>query len=184
MLYEVGVYWTESIVLWGKDVVGVEILDDWIVTARLTLPEAQERMVVVHSTIGEDAAGQRGYTSITLFALHSTDERQALLGLQPLDDLTPAEQQRLRAWFVTQHWPSWARAELAVRSRLGVHDPLITLTEAAKQTMVPMPTLQTAAAQDRLPTIHVAGRQLVYVTTIAEAYERGQLHFARGRPRR
>ena len=185
VLQEVVVYWSESMLLRGADVLDVALLEDWIVVARLTLLESQERMVLAHVTITEDALGQRAYTSLTLFALHpAKDERQALLGLLPLDELTPQEQQHLRTWLITQHWQSWARAEIAVRSRLGVHEPLITLTEAAKQTMVPMPTLQTAAAQDRLPTIEVAGRHLVYVTTIAEAYERGHLHFVRGRPRR
>jgi len=97
--------------------------------------------------------------------------------------LTPAEQQILRNWLIGRHWPAWARAARSVRTLLGETEAPIALAEAARQWMLPLATLSGAALAERLPTIRVGDRHLIYSATIGEALGRGVLQPQRGRPR-
>lgn len=104
--------------------------------------------------------------------------------LHPLTELTAPEQGALRTALVRQSWSAWARAPHHVRAFLGCAEPPVLLADAARQLALPLPTLANAATVDRLPTIRVGDRQLIYLATITEAQERGLLHAQRGRPRR
>ena len=69
----------------------------------------------------------------------------------------------------------WARATLPVGALLGAPEPPLLL---------PLATLTSVVAQERLPTLRVGDRHLVYQATIAEAQARGLLLDQRGRPAR
>jgi hypothetical protein len=121
-----------------------------------------------------------------MFALRSdsTSNTGVLDALQPVLDLSKEEQHTLQTWLMHRRWPAWARAALPVRALLGEPAPPILLAEAARAWMLPLATLTTAVAQERLPTIQCGDRHLVYQSTIREAQERGLLHHGRGRPSR
>lgn len=160
-------------------------LDGWTLTIGV-LDETQPRMLVVHITVTEDQVGVTAYSGLTILAL----ERESVLRTgtidltQPVLTLRPSEQWVLREWLIERHWPAWARAALSVRAVLGDTEPPIPLAEAARQWRLPLGTLSGAALAERLPTIHVGDRHLVYRTTIGEAQQRGLLQPQRGRPRR
>ncbi len=101
----------------------------------------------------------------------------------PLLTLPTSAQQILRDWLIARRWPAWARAALSVRTLLGTTEAPIALAEAARQWMLPLPTLSGAAVAERLPTIHIGDRHLIYPATIGEALQRGVLQPQRGRPR-
>jgi Na+-translocating ferredoxin:NAD+ oxidoreductase RnfD subunit len=144
------------------------------------------RQLLAHIVVTEDAEHDDAYTALMLFAVQfdSTSQTGQIDVLQPVVQLTSVEQRALRTWLITQRWRAWARAALPVRALLGELAPPVLLAEAARQWMVPLATLTTAVAQDRLPAIHVGDRHLVYPSTIAEAQARGLLRHQRGRPSR
>jgi Na+-translocating ferredoxin:NAD+ oxidoreductase RnfD subunit len=144
------------------------------------------RQLLAHVVVTEDAAHDDAYTALILFAVQfdSISHTGQIDMLQPVLQPTPVEQRALRTWLITQRWRAWARAALPVRALLGEVTPPVLLAEAARQWMVPLATLTTAVAQDRLPAIHVGDRHLVYPSTIAEAQARGLLRHQRGRPSR
>ena len=146
---------------------------------------AEPRSLLVHVGLDETDAGQDMYMVLVVQALRlSESESQAHINLLPLLELTSLEQQIIRAWLIGRRWPAWARATQSVRGLLGVSDMPVLLANAARQLWMPLTTLQSAAADDRLPTIRIAGRHLVYLDTILEAQQRGLLHAERGRPQR
>jgi len=147
---------------------------------------AVPRQMLAHVGITEDAEHDTAITALMLFAaqLDSISHTGRVDVLQPLVQLRQLEQRALRSWLIKQHWRAWARAALPVRTLLGEMAPPMLLAEAAREWMMPLATLTTAVAQDRLPTIHVGDRHLIYATTVAEAQTRGLLHQQRGRPSR
>ena len=148
-------------------------------------PPLPPRQLLVHVLVSEDERHADAYSALTAVALRL--DRPARVGqtdLQPTLALTAAEQHTLRAWLIGRRWPAWARAAISVRALLGDPAPPMLLAEAAREWMIPLATLTSAAAHDRLPTIRVGDRQLIYSATIAEAQRRGLLHLQRGRPRR
>ena len=166
-------YWLDSILVRNSDISDMSLLADWTLAATFTMPSSATRALLVHVETDEDVEGHAAYCGLTALACQMVDaERHALISLTPLLDLAPGEQQSLRLWLIARHWPAWARAALPMRSRLGFPDPPVSLSEAARQTMLSLPTVQSAAAEDRLPTLGTSGRQLIYIATIAEAHER------------
>jgi hypothetical protein len=153
------------------------------VTTDLILPP---RAVLVHILADEGHDHRDAFRSLTCFALQLDREHTTgRVGLhQPILDLTITEQAALRSWLISQRWPAWARADHTVRKMLGMHEALVLLAEAARNAMIPLPTLAKAAQEERLPTIRAGDRQLVYLSTIREAQERKLLHHVPGRPRR
>jgi len=77
-------------------------------------------------------------------------------------------------------WPAWARADQSVRQLLGIPDAPVLLAEVSRHCMIPIQTLAKTALEERLPTIRVGDRQLIYLTTIAEAQQRRRLHHTLG----
>lgn len=144
------------------------------------------RALLVHIVVDEDQDHHEAYRSMLCFALHLDSARATgqVNMLQPILDLDPDEQAPIRAWLIARRWPAWARADPLVRQLLGIPDPPILLAEAARHWMIPIQTLARAAREERLPTIRAGDRQLVYLTTIHEAQQRGLLHHTVGRPRR
>ena len=142
-------------------------------------------MLLAHVTVTEDRASCAAYSGLTILALQGDPaQRTSLIDLaRPLLTLHASEQQMLRDWLISRRWPAWARAALSVRTLLGAAEAPIALAEAARQWMLPLATLSGAAVAERLPTIHVGDRHLIYPTTIGEALGRGMLQPQRGRPR-
>jgi len=177
--------WVESVLVIGDQIMDAAELDGWALTVGI-VDDTQPRMLVVHVTVTEDQAGVTAYSGITIFALAGDSAlRSGTIDLtQPVLTLQPAEQQLLREWLIGHRWPGWARAALSVRVMLGATEPPIALAEAARQWMLPLATLSGAAVAERLPTIRVGDRHLVYSATIGEAQQRGLLQPQRGRPRR
>ena len=177
--------WVESVLVIDNQIVDAAELDGWRLTVG-ALEESQARILVAHVTVTEDQAGVATYSGITILAL--VRERALHTGTldltQPVLTLRPGEQQVVREWLIGQRWAAWARAALIVRAMLGATDPPIALAEAARQWMLPLPTLSGAALAERLPTIRAGDRHLIYSATIAEAQQRGILQGQRGRPRR
>jgi hypothetical protein len=137
-------------------------------------------------TQSEDAAFHLAYTGVVAYALTLSTDRQPIgVDLRhPLTTLPPTAQTTLRAWLYEASWGAWARAPQHVRALLGQGAAPVLLAEAARQSGIPLPTLANAAGTDRLPTIRVGDRHLIYLATVGEAQERQLLHHQRGRPHR
>jgi hypothetical protein len=176
--------WVESILAAGDQIVDAAELDGWALTVDACDPAAPH-MLLAHVTVTEDHASCAAYSGLTMLALQGDPAlRTGAIDLaRPLLVLTRAEQQALRTWLIAQRWPAWARAALSVRTLLGETEAPIALAEAARQWMLPLPTLSGAARAERLPTIRVGDRHLIYSVTIGEALGRGVLQPQRGRPR-
>jgi hypothetical protein len=176
--------WVESILAAGDQIVDAAELDGWALTVG-TCDPAVPRMLLAHVTVTEDRASCAAYSALTILALQGNPaQRTSLIDLaRPLLTLHGAEQQTLRDWLISRRWPAWARAALTVRTMLGDGAPPIALAEAARQWMLPLATLSGAALAERLPTIRVGDRHLIYLATIGEALQRGMLQPQRGRPR-
>jgi hypothetical protein len=177
--------WTESVLVVGDQIVDAAELDGWHLSAGAS-DAAQPRMLLAHLILSEDTFGRAAYSALTLLEVQGdTAARTGAIDLaRPLLAPLPAEQQTLRPWLIERNWPAWARAALSVRALLGAAESPILLAEAARHWMLPFATLSGAAVAERLPTIRVGDRHLVYSATIGEAIERGVLQSQRGRPRR
>jgi hypothetical protein len=177
--------WVESVLVINDQITDVAELDGWGLTIG-ALDETQPRILLAHITVTEDHAGVAAYSGVTILAIAGDSaSRAGTIDLtQPVLSLQPAEQLLLREWLIAHRWIAWARAALSVRAMLGAIEPPIALAEAARQWMVPLPTLSGAALAERLPTIRAGDRHLVYSATIGEAQQRGLLLLQRGRPRR
>jgi hypothetical protein len=177
--------WVLSLIVDGEVIHDAADLEPFQLTVA-SISHPAPRQLLAHVVVTEDAKHDDAYTELMMFAAQfdSTSHVGQIDVLQPVLQLTSVEQHALRAWLIAQRWRAWARAALPVRALLGEVAPPILLAEAARQWMVPLATLTTAVAQDRLPTIHVGDRHLVYTSTIAEAQARGLLHQQRGRPSR
>ena len=175
----------ESVLVVGDQVMDAADLVDWQLTVASSVATAP-RQLLAHMVVTEDAQYRDAYSSLTVFALYcaTTEHSGVIDALRPILDLTSDEQQALCTWLIGRRWPAWARATLPVRALLGELAPPVLLAEAARAWMLPLATLTTAVAQERLPTIQCGDRHLVYLSTIAEAQERGLLHHGRGRPSR
>ena len=169
----------------GDQLVDAAELDGWALTVG-TCDVAAPRMLLAHVTITEDHVSVAAYRGLTILALQGDPAlRTGAIDLAgPLLMVAPAEQQALRTWLITKHWPAWARAAFSVRAMLGDAEAPIALAQAARQWMLPLATLSGAALAERLPTIRVGDRHLVYSATIGEAQQRGVLQPQRGRPSR
>lgn len=134
----------------------------------------------------EDSAYRFAYVALTCYGVSLGGNGLVDLVdlMQPLTTLTSAEQVSLRELLVRRSWPAWARAPQHLRALLGRSEPPLLLADAARQLNIPLPTLANAAGRERLPTIRVGDRNLVYYETVIEAQERGQIHMQRGRPPR
>ncbi|PDV98964.1 hypothetical protein A9Q02_14020 [Candidatus Chloroploca asiatica] len=148
-------------------------------------PDAPRGLFVTLVSV-EDAAYDLAYAAVICGALHldAAQRPVAVDLLHPLTTLTLVEQATLRNHLIQQAWRAWARAPHHVRTLLGCPAAPLRLADAARQLGYPLPTLAKAAAEDRLPTIHVGDRHLVYLATVTEAHDRGLLHDQRGRPPR
>lgn len=177
--------WVESVLVIDDQIVDAAELGGWALTVG-ALDETQPRMLLAHVTVTEDQVGVTAYSSVTILALvEESALRSGTIDLtQPVLTLRPSEQQVMREWLISRHWPAWARAALSVRTLLGEAEPPVLLAEAARQWMLPLPTLSGAAVAERLPTIRVGDRHLIYTATIDEAQQRGMLLPGRGRPQR
>lgn len=146
-------------------------------------PEQRQGLLTTILSV-EDERYQLAYAALICYgALADRHGQPAQVDLlRPLDALLPAEQQTLRALLVRQSWPAWARAPLHVRALLGTPEPPLALADAARRVGASLATLASAAVRERLPTIRVGDRHMVYLETITEAYDRGLLHTQRGRP--
>lgn len=177
--------WVESVLVVGDQIADAAELDGWVLTAG-TLDDARSRMLLAHVTTTEDQLGCTAYSALTIVALQG--DAATHLGVldlaRPLLVLGPHEQQALRAWLIARSWPAWARAALCVRAIVGETEPPVLLAEAARQWMLSLATLSGAASAERLPTIRMGDRHMVYSATICEAQQRGVLQLQRGRPRR
>ena len=161
------VYWIESVIVDATDVRDAAILHDWTTFASSTVAIPPPRCLLVHVGHVENEAGQDVNTMLMVQALRFHDlERRATMRMLPLGELITAEQALLRSWLITQRWTAWARASHAVRSFVGANEQPILLADAARQFWIPLNTLQSAAADERLPTIRSAGRHLIYADTI------------------
>jgi hypothetical protein len=176
--------WVESVLMVDDQIVDAAELDGWTLTVG-ACDMAAPRILLAHVTVTEDRASGAAYRGLTILALQGDPARRTgTIDLaQPLLILAPAEQQAMRNWLVAKHWPAWARAALSVRTLLGAAEGPIALAEAARQWMLPLATLSGAALAERLPTIRVGDRHLIYRATIGEALQRGVLQPQRGRPR-
>jgi hypothetical protein len=177
--------WVLSLVVDGEVIQDAADLEVRVLTVA-PISQSAPRQLLAHVVVTEDTQNDDAYVALMVFALRldgATHTGQVDL-LQPLLQLTPSEQGTLRTWLITQRWRAWARAALPVRTLLGEPAPPILLAEAARQWMMSLATLTTAVAQDRLPTIRVGDRHLIYTSTMAEAQARGLLHQQRGRPSR
>jgi len=159
--------WVESVLMVGDQIVDAANLDGW----RLDVGAcdlAAPRMLLAHVTVTEDRASVAAYSGLTILAITGeADRRTGMIDLaRPLLELGPAEQQMLRDWLISRRWPAWARAALSVRTLLGAAEAPIALAEAAWQWMLPLPTLSGAAVDERLPTIRVGDRHLVYILSM------------------
>jgi hypothetical protein len=177
--------WVLSLVVDGEVIQDADDLEVRMLTVA-PISQPAPRQLLAHIVVTEDAEHHDSYTALMAFAvqLDTTSQTGHVNMLQPVLQLTMVEQRALRTWLIAQRWRAWARAALPVRALLGEVAPPVLLAEAARQWMLPLVTLTTAVAQDRLPTIHVGDRHLIYVSTIAEAQARGLLHHQRGRPPR
>jgi hypothetical protein len=177
--------WISSLLVEGDHVRDAADLEQ-LRLAVAPISQAAPRHLLVHVVVIEDAENNDAYTALMAFAVQfDTMSRTGQIDmLQPVVQLAAVEQRTLRAWLIAQRWRAWARAALSVRALLGEVAPPVLLAEAARQWMVPLATLTTAVAQDRLPTMRVGDRHLVYPSTIAEAQARGLLRQQRGRPSR
>jgi hypothetical protein len=177
--------WVESVLVIGNQIVDAAELDGWHFIVGAGDAE-RPRMLLAHFTLTEDRWSHAAYSALTLLAVHGNPATHtgAIDLARPLLTPSPTEQRTLRAWLIERHWPAWARASLSVRTLLGAAEPAILLAEAARQWMLPLPTLSGAAVAERLPTMRVGDRHLVYSPTIGEAIARGALRSQRGRPRR
>jgi len=168
----------------GDQILDAAELDGWTLTVGacdLALP----RILLAHVTVTEDRASVAAYSGLTILALQGDLAlRTGMIDLaRPLLTVPASAQQILRNWLIGRHWPAWARAALSVRTLLGETEGPIALAEAARQWMLPLATLSGAAVAERLPTIHIGDRHLIYSRTIGEALGRGMLQSQRGRPR-
>ena len=178
-------YWLNSVILDNGEVSDAETLHSWTIVASITAEIPGLRSLRVHVGRTENEAGHDSYTLLMAQALQLLKpDRQAFISLIPLAELALLEQQAVRAWLIGQRWPAWARASPEVRNFLGASEAPVLLADAARHMWMPLTTLQSAAADERLPTIRTAGRHLVYTSTILEAQQRGLLHSDRGRPQR
>jgi hypothetical protein len=174
--------WTFSCLVEEGQIGDSAELEGYQLTVTAT-PPLPPRQLLVQVLVTEDDRHTDAYSMLTVYGLQlDHTARTGSTDLQPLLALVSAEQRPIRDWLVRRRWPAWARAALPVRALVGDATPPMLLAEAARAWMVPLATLTSAAAQDRLPTIHVGDRQLVYSATIAEAQERKLLHMRRGRP--
>jgi hypothetical protein len=150
-----------------------------------TMNPAERQGLLATVVSVEDSAFHLAYTALICYALSTATDGQpgAVDLLHPLEELRADEQRALRSALIGQSWPAWARAPQHLRTLLGVPEAPLRLADAARQAGVPLATLANAAARDRLPTMQVCDRHLVYLETIREAAERGMLHGQRGRPR-
>ncbi len=177
--------WVESVLVVGDQVLDAAELDGW----RLNVGEgdgSRPRMLLTHLTLVEDQSNCAAYSALTMLALQgdSATRRGTIDLARPLLAPLPTEQDILRTWLIGRNWPAWARAARSVRAMLGDAEAPIALAEAARQWMLPLPTLSGAAVAERLPTIRVGDRHLIYPATISEAQQRGVLQPQRGRPPR
>ena len=178
--------WIQSVLVVGDQIVAAAELDGW----RLNVgagDEARPRMLLTHLTLTEDQSNCAAYSALTMVAVQGDPAtRIGTIDLaRPLLAPLPAEQDIVCTWLIGRHWPAWAWASLWVRTRLGAAEPPLLLAEAARQWMLPLPTLSGAAVAERLPTIRMGDRHLIYSATIGEAQQRGVLQPQRGRqPRR
>ncbi len=176
--------WVESVLVVGDQILDAAELDDWQITVG-ACDLAAPRMLLAHVTVTEDRASCAAYSGLTILALQGNHARRTgVIDLaRPLLTLPASAQQILRNWLIERRWPAWARAALSVRTLLGAAEGPIALAEAARQWMLPLATLSGAALAERLPTIRVGDRHLIYHATIGEALGRGVLQPQRGRPR-
>lgn len=181
------VYWLEHIILLDATIIDWTMLADWTIAATISplpVPLAPRSLFVTFEA-SEDARNRAAFNSLTVLACDLDQANQrAVVSLLPVLELHGFEQASLRSWLVSRNWPAWARATHNVRFRLGAEDEPMLLAKATECTHIPLPTLQSAASSERLPTILAGDRQLVYVDTIVEAQQRGLLGLGRGRPRR
>jgi hypothetical protein len=177
--------WIESVLVIGRQIRDVTELEGWTLTAG-PCDETQPRMLLAHVTVTEDQASVAAYSALTIPSLQGDPARRigAIDLAQPMLTLKEAEQQALRDWLIACRWSAWARAALSVRTLLGDAEAPIALAEAARQWILPLATLSGAAVAERLPTIRVGDRHLIYSATIGEAQRRGVLQPRRGRPSR
>src|SRR4051812_11444875 len=124
--------WVESVLVVDDQIVDATELDGW----RLDVGAcdlAAPRMLLAHVTVTEDRASCAAYSGLTILALQGDPARRTgTIDLaRPLLTLHAAEQQILRTWLITKHWPAWARAALSVRTLLGATEAPIALAEAA-----------------------------------------------------
>jgi hypothetical protein len=175
--------WIESVLIVHDQLGDAAELEGWQLNVG-ACDVAAPRMLLAHATVAEDARSIAAYSALTILALQGDAAiRTGVIDLaRPLLTVPPSEQQLLRDWLITRHWPAWARAALSVRTLLGDAAPPIALAAAARQWMLPLATLSGAAVAERLPTIRASDRHLVYSATIGEALQRGVLHQQRGRP--
>ena len=166
--------WVESVLVVGDQVVDAADLDGWCLAVGAG-DSNTPHILLAHLILTEDATGCAAYSALTLLAVQGDAAmRSGTIDLaRPLLTPSPTEQRTLRAWLIERNWPAWARAALSVHSLLGAAEPAILLA-----------TLSGAAVAERLPTMRVGDRHLVYSTAIGEAIERGVLRSQRGRPRR
>ncbi len=177
--------WTLSCLVDDNQTFDIAGLEHYRFTVTAAPPVAPQRQLLAHVLVTEDNQHGDAYAALTVLALQLDHaSRGGVTDLQPLLDVSMNEQHALRTWLMSRRWPAWARAAVSVRAQLGDPTPPVVLAEAARQWMLPLATLTSAVAQDRLPAIRSGDRQLIYSTTIAEAQERGLLHPHRGRPRR
>lgn len=174
---------TSTIWVLGDTVRPADALSPDSLAVALVEPEQRQGLLATILSV-EDGRYQLAYAALICYGAlvdrHGQPTHVDLL--RPLDALRPAEQQTLRALLVRQSWPAWARAPLHVRALLGRPEPPLALADAARRAGASLATLASAAVRERLPTIHVGDRHLVYLETIGEAYDRGLLHTQRGRP--
>jgi hypothetical protein len=177
--------WLTSLFVDDGQVLDGAYLQEYILqgTTELILPP---RAVLVHILADEGHDHRDAFHSVTCFALQLDHEHKTgYVGLhQPILDLMATEQAAIRSWLIAQRWPAWARADHTVRKMLGMHEEPMLLAEAARDAMIPLPTLAKAAQEERLLTIRAGDRQIVYLSTIREAQQLALLHHAPGRPRK
>lgn len=138
---------------------------------------APDAPIAPHDLLVQIQKDAERYVSALAYAcLLDWEAGTGLLDIQrPTRDLSEVEQCLLREWLIARSWPSWARADVSVRALAGEPDEPIMLAEAARRVGMPLITLAKAAEQGRLPTIQAGDRQLIYLSTIGEARERGLL---------
>jgi len=176
--------WLTSLLVEGTQMSTADDITAFSLSA-VYMPILPPRALLVHILAAEDALAHDAYRTVTCFAVQLDHvQHTGVVSLLPVLDLTLIEQATIRRWLIVSRWPAWARADHAVRKVLGVLEAPVLLAAAARHYMIPLPTLAKAALEERLPTMRAGDRQLVYLSTVAEAQERKLLHHAPGRPRR